>query len=95
MLRLSSWRFIAFLIDFFVLVVLRFLQPSFVLPRQCLRVVWLGEDVVVKDVDVCVSESFTVGDDLFPFDILVVDDELEEDDGFVGSNASNCSLGCW
>ena len=54
----------------------------------------LYEYVIVDDAEMSVSESFAVDDDVLTSDLLVFNDELEEDDGFMGSDGYNCSLGC-
>ena len=73
--------------------VLRCLPSFFVLPRWCLRTQRLDVDEVVNDADVSVLESSVVDEELLSPDVLVLNDELEKDDGSIGSNESSCSLG--
>ena len=64
-------------------------------PRRCLCALRLDEDEAVDVASVSVSESIALYDCVFSYVIIFVDDELEENQGYVGSNRSNCSLGCF
>ena len=44
--------------------------------------------------DVPVSESFVVEDDVLSADAVVVEDELEDDEEFVGYDGSSCTSFC-
>ena len=70
-----------------------FLLPLFIFSWRFLRAVWPDDDVVVDDLEVSESDLSAVDDDVFSSSVLVVDVELEQEDGSSGLDGSKCSLG--